>query len=103
MAYPQKINRKKDFKINGSYVVVRVLGTKSTEQYFIGFVASKNDDIQVKFLKRCGGNKFTFPDQDDIAYVAFSDVIAVLTKLTVNNRHQYILNSKELYNIKNLY
>ncbi|KAG5900266.1 hypothetical protein JTB14_000793 [Gonioctena quinquepunctata] len=73
------------------YVVVKLCGKKSTK-YYVGLVQSAlpSHELSVKFMKKCGQNKFIFPELEDISLVMSAEVIAVLDTPVLNNRHQYI-------------
>ena len=83
-----------------NYVVARICGKKSEKQYGGLVIDKTQNDLQLKFLKK-SGNKFVFPEIDDIAYVDYSDVIKILLEPSVNNRQHYFFD--DVSNIKNLF
>lgn len=61
-------------------------------------------ECSVKYLKRTPGEKFVFPEIDDISSIDFADIVLVLQQPTMNNRDQYLFDLKvnQLKKFKNL-
>lgn len=78
--------------IINDYVLVRLEGKKCTK-HFIAVVLKENDqEFEVKFLKRVGGNKFIFPNVEDFSIINFVDVVSVLKQPSLDNRERYVFN-----------
>lgn len=71
------------------YVIVQFSG-KRTIQYYIGLVFQKDTtEIMVKFFKKSSGNKYVFPEVEDVSVVDYDDVVCILNQPEVNQRQQY--------------
>ncbi|GBN88340.1 hypothetical protein AVEN_66767-1 [Araneus ventricosus] len=58
------------------------------------------DEYTVKFMRKCGKDKFTFPENDDIAEVGSSNIVNVLSQPSLNKREHYVFNENlEHYNL----
>lgn len=75
-------------KVN-DYIIVKLLGKKKFHYYIALVLKESIKDLTVKFLKKSSGNKFTFPDIEDVSIIDFKDVVMVLKQPLVNNRQQY--------------
>lgn len=84
------------------YVVVRLTG-KKVMKHFVGVVLEidLNKELTVKFLKKCGPNKFLFPDKDDISLVMPSEIVCVLSTPSLNKIKEYTF--PNLPKLENLY
>lgn len=52
------------------YVIVQLSAEKKTVKKYIGLILAVHSDLEytVKFLRKCGVDKFTFPERDDIFF-----------------------------------
>ncbi|GBN14955.1 hypothetical protein AVEN_267167-1 [Araneus ventricosus] len=75
------------------YVVIKLAGKKSV-RFYVGVIISQDafDEYTVKFMRKCGKDKFTFPENDDIAEVDSSNIVNVLSQPSLNKREQYVFN-----------
>ncbi|GBM60496.1 hypothetical protein AVEN_212047-1 [Araneus ventricosus] len=83
------------------YVVIKLAGKKSV-RFYVGVIISQDafDEYTVKFMRKCGKDKFTFPENDDIAEVDSSNIVNVLSQPSLNKREQYVFNENlEHYNL----
>ncbi|GBN52437.1 hypothetical protein AVEN_103988-1 [Araneus ventricosus] len=83
------------------YVVIKLAGKKSV-RFYVGVIISQDafDEYTVKFMRKCGKDKFTFPEKDDIAEVDLCDIVDVLSQPSLNKREQYVFNENlEHYNL----
>ncbi|XP_054257994.1 uncharacterized protein LOC128982935 [Macrosteles quadrilineatus] len=85
----------------GDFILVR-FSSKKTFKLYVGQVISKYDDgdFEVKFLRKTVGNKFVFPQAEDIASVQIQDVIQVLTNF---EKHRDIYSFHDLSVNSNIY
>ncbi|GBN65498.1 hypothetical protein AVEN_13265-1 [Araneus ventricosus] len=60
------------------YDVIKLAGKKSV-RFYVGVIISQDafDEYTVKFMRKCGKDKFTFPENDDIAEVDSSNIVNV--------------------------
>lgn len=58
--------------------------TKKSTKYFLGQIQQKisSTDFEVKFLRKTGPNKFSFPLNEDVSDVMFDSIIAKLPSPT---------------------
>ncbi|GBO09255.1 hypothetical protein AVEN_191868-1 [Araneus ventricosus] len=83
------------------YVVIKLAGKKSV-RFYVGVIFSQDafDEYTVKFMRKCGKDKFTFPENDDIAELDSSNIVNVLSQPSLNKREQYVFNENlEHYNL----
>ncbi|GBM07913.1 hypothetical protein AVEN_96523-1 [Araneus ventricosus] len=83
------------------YVVIKLAGKKSV-RFYVGVIISQDafDEYTVKFMRKCGKDKFTFPENDDIAEVDSSNIVNVLSQPSLNKREHYVFNENlEHYNL----
>ncbi|GBM61367.1 hypothetical protein AVEN_112247-1 [Araneus ventricosus] len=87
--------------VQNDYVVIKLAGKKSV-RFYVGVIISQDafDEYTVKFMRKCGKDKFTFPENDDIAEVDLSNIVNVLSQPSLNKREQYVFNENlEHYNL----
>ncbi|GBM46251.1 hypothetical protein AVEN_224817-1 [Araneus ventricosus] len=87
--------------VQNDYVVIKLAGKKS-ERFYVGVIISQDafDEYTVKFMRKCGKDKSTFPENDDIAEVGSSNIVNVLSQPSLNKREQYVFNENlEHYNL----
>lgn len=72
----------------GTWVAVEYAGKKSTLQ-FIGQVTEEVEDMyEVKFLTK-SGQKYIFPNIDDIDVIKIDSIVRVLQEPTLDSRGHY--------------
>lgn len=82
------------------FVIVAVTTMANRIQYFAGQISEICDnEFRVNFLKRQGGNKFRFPEKEDVSYVSRNEIIRKLSEPTVNRRKQFIFEEIATLNV----
>ncbi|GBM18191.1 hypothetical protein AVEN_22704-1, partial [Araneus ventricosus] len=73
--------------VQNDYVVIKLAG-KKIERFYVGVIISQDafDEYTVKFMRKCGKDKSTFPENDDIAEVGSSNIVNVLSQTSLNKR-----------------
>lgn len=81
--------------INVNDFVVVKLCSKKWFKHFVGLVLEvySDDEISVKFMQKCGFNKFIFPEKDDISSILHNEIVLALSEPTINKNSQYSFNS----------
>ena len=70
------------------YILVKY-ATKKTVRHYVGQVkAIRNEEFEVRFLKKLLGSKFVFPDKDDEDFVDKENIILKLPKPFVSGATQ---------------
>lgn len=98
-----EIQNKRSFSPTADdYVVVRLRGKKVVKN-FVGFVLriDDNEELTVKFMKKCGFNRFIFPDKDDTSVVMPDEIVCVLNSPCLNKKDEYSFTN--LPKLENLY
>nr|CAH7751846.1 unnamed protein product [Callosobruchus chinensis] len=77
---------KKNTIESGGYVLVKFICKKS-ERHYVGRVLNKcNDDLEIRFMRK-SGEKFVFPEQDDVCLVDINDIVTVLPEPHANKEN----------------
>ncbi|GBL74441.1 hypothetical protein AVEN_235391-1 [Araneus ventricosus] len=78
--------------IQNDYVVIKLSGKKSV-RFYVGVIISQDafDEYTAKFMRKCGKDKFTFPENDDIAEVGWSNIVNVLSQLKTKGNNMYLM------------
>ncbi|GBM50647.1 hypothetical protein AVEN_61366-1 [Araneus ventricosus] len=86
--------------VQNDYVVIKLAGKKS-ERFYVGVIISQDafDEYTVKFMRKCGKDKSTFPENDDIAEVGLSNIVNVLSQPSLIKREQYVFNENLEHNL----
>lgn len=74
------------------YVLVRLSTKRSSFKYYIALVLNTknaNQELTVKFLKKCSSGNFIFPTVDDICQIHENEVVSVLQQPLLTKREQY--------------
>lgn len=77
---PETDDLSKEFEVN-NFVLVRLCGKRKIYHYIAQVLTINKDDydLEVKYMRR-HGEKFVFPEVEDIASISVDDVIIVLNK-----------------------